>query len=98
MSDVHAVEFVQVVSHGINQSTDKFSANKDNDTTMAQGTIKTLKEDKGFGFIKRDDDTDLFFHASACNNQFEELRIGAEVTFDIGHGEKGPRAENVRQV
>lgn len=64
---------------------------------MAQGQIKKLVEDKGFGFIKRDGgDKDLFFHCSAVQGQFEDLREGQTVTFTEGHGEKGPRAENVQ--
>ena len=64
---------------------------------MAQGTIKKKVEDKGFGFIKRDGhDKDLFFHATACNDKYDELQEGQTVTFDEGRGDKGPRAENVR--
>lgn len=63
---------------------------------MAQGQIKKIVEDKGFGFIKRDGGAkDLFFHCSAVQGRFEDLREGQEVTFDEGRGDKGPRAENV---
>lgn len=63
---------------------------------MATGQIKKIIEDKGFGFIKRDGaDKDLFFHCSAVNGQFEDLREGQTVTFNEGHGDKGPRAEDV---
>lgn len=64
---------------------------------MAQGTIKKLT-DKGFGFIS-DGDTDVFFHMSALEGvQFDELHEGQEVSFEIGQGPKGPRAENVTVV
>jgi CspA family cold shock protein len=61
------------------------------------GTIKT-KTDKGFGFISRKgEDKDLFFHSNDLNGvTFDELKIGAEVTFEIAKSEKGPRAENVQ--
>jgi cold shock protein len=61
-----------------------------------KGTIKT-KTDKGFGFISRDGETkDLFFHSNNLNGvSFDELQVGAEVTFDVVDSNKGPRAENV---
>ena len=61
------------------------------------GTIKRLVSDKGFGFILAGNGTEYFFHSSACASQpFDSLREGQDVTFDIGQGPKGPRAENVR--
>ena len=63
---------------------------------MAQGTIKKLVTDKGFGFIKGENG-ELFFHRSALEGaNFEELSEGQSVSYDEGHGPKGPRAENVR--
>lgn len=62
---------------------------------MAQGTIKKLVSDKGFGFIA-DENGELFFHSSACENcHFDDLREGQKVEFTRGSGPKGPRAENV---
>ncbi|MDG2221754.1 MAG: cold shock domain-containing protein [Rubripirellula sp.] len=63
---------------------------------MEQGTIKRIT-DKGFGFIARpNDQTDLFFHSSAVNGaDFDDLREGQQVTYTLGKGPKGPRAENV---
>ena len=61
------------------------------------GTVKT-KIDKGFGFISREGETkDLFFHSTDLEGvTFEELQIGASVTFDVVDGEKGPSAKNVK--
>ena len=60
------------------------------------GTIKRLT-DKGFGFIATSDGTEYFFHQSACTGTpFDALREGQTVTFTVGQGPKGPRAENVR--
>ena len=65
---------------------------------MAQGTIKKLISNKGFGFIEGENG-ELFFHSSAVeNSSFEELREGQNVEYVVGHGPKGPRAENVRVV
>ena len=59
------------------------------------GTIKRIT-DKGFGLIVAPDGVEYFFHQSACTGKpFDSLREGDRVTFTIGQGPKGPRAENV---
>ena len=64
---------------------------------MAEGKIKKIT-DKGFGFIETDGQ-DLFFHMSAVSGvRFEELREGQAVTYEVGSGPKGPRAERVEPV
>ena len=64
--------------------------------TNNRGTIKRVT-DKGYGFISTSEGTEYFFHHSACNDiRFEDLSPGQAVTFTIGQGPKGPRAENVR--
>ncbi len=63
---------------------------------MEQGTIKRIT-DKGFGFIATANNNDMFFHSSSLNGvQFNDLREGQEVTYTVGEGPKGPRAENVQ--
>ena len=65
-------------------------------TAMAEGTIKKVT-DKGFGFISTGNGGDIFFHMSNLDGcRIEELREGQRVTFTVGQGPKGPRAENVR--
>jgi len=60
------------------------------------GTIKRIT-DKGFGFIAAPDGTEYFFHQSACTGTpFDEMREGDRVSFSVGQGPKGPRAENVK--
>ena len=60
------------------------------------GTIKRLT-DKGFGFIATGEGTEYFFHQSACQGiRFDDLREGQRVSFTVGQGPKGPRAEGVR--
>ena len=65
------------------------------------GTIKTLRADKGFGFI-RDTTTgkEVFFHSSAIYGEgIDNLREGDGVEFDVEEaGPKGPRATNVRRT
>ena len=63
--------------------------------TNNRGTIKRTT-DKGFGFIATADGTEYFFHQSACaGTPFDQLREGQTVSFTVGQGSKGPRAENV---
>lgn len=65
---------------------------------MAQGTIKKLVSDKGFGFISGENG-ELFFHHSAVEGgAFETLREGQSVEYTEGSGPKGPRAEAVKPV
>jgi CspA family cold shock protein len=61
------------------------------------GTIKT-KTDRGFGFISREGEVkDLFFHSSDLSSvTFDELQVGAAVTFDVVEDAKGLRAKNVK--
>ena len=66
---------------------------------MMTGRIRTLRVDKGFGFIKDDAGKEYFFHQSAVQGErLEDLREGDSVEFDVGDGPKGPRAENVRRT
>jgi len=66
---------------------------------MTTGKIRTLRVDKGFGFIKDDSGQDYFFHQSAVYGEgLDNLREGDSVEFEIGQGPKGLRAENVRRT
>ncbi len=68
---------------------------------MAQGAIKTIVTNKGFGFITGDDGNDIFFHRSTVENtDFDTLRVGDQVTYSVGQDDrgKGPRAEHVAPV
>ena len=66
---------------------------------MAEGTIKRLVTDRGFGFIDTGGSKDLFFHMTAVEGlDFEDLEEGQRVEYEKGEGPKGPRAESVRPV
>ncbi len=63
------------------------------------GRIKKIVREKGFGFIVPDDGSDdVFFHRSRLGPkmQFEDLREGDEVQFQVRPGEKGPQAFDLR--
>ena len=63
---------------------------------MNKGTVKFYNESKGFGFIEKDDGTDVFVHYSAIKSDgYRTLEEGARVQFDVVEGNKGPAADNV---
>ena len=64
---------------------------------MPKGTIRRLM-DRGFGFIKTEDETDLFFHRNDIEGvEFNSLNEGQEVEFERGQGRDGrPAAVKVR--
>jgi CspA family cold shock protein len=64
---------------------------------LASGTVKFFNEQKGFGFISREEGDDVFVHFSAIQGTgFKTLQEGQRVEFDIGKGKKGDEAQNVR--
>ena len=68
---------------------------KDTINETTNGTIKRIT-DKGFDFITTLEGTEYFFHQSGCTGtRFDDLREGQAVSFTVGEGPKGPRAENV---
>lgn len=62
-----------------------------------QGTIKRIVRDRGFGFIRSAEGQEIFFHRSSLQElNFDSLKEGENVDFDMERGEKGPRATAVR--
>lgn len=64
---------------------------------MSTGTVKFFNDEKGFGFIKPDDGgNDLFVHVSAVEKG--SLSTDEKVSYEIGEGQRGPCAINVKPV
>ena len=63
------------------------------------GTVKWFNDEKGYGFIAREGDRDVFVHYRAIEMEGRKtLKEGQQVKFKIGEGQKGPQAENVSPV
>lgn len=60
------------------------------------GTIKRIKAENKYGFIRGEDGLEYFFHESGLKNAtFDDLQEGQEVTFEDVDGSKGLRAEDI---
>ena len=66
---------------------------------MQEGIIARLT-DKGFGFISREgEEKDLFFHSNELVGvDYNDLREGDKVTFEVEEGPKGLNAVKVQKV
>jgi len=62
---------------------------------MPQGKVKWFNSQKGFGFIEQEDGKDLFVHKNEVTGNIDE---GDLVDFEIGQGQKGPCALQVKKA
>ena len=66
---------------------------------MATGVVKFFNNEKGFGFISREGEDDVFVHFSNIQGSgYKSLDEGQRVEFDVAPGRKGEEAQNVRVI
>jgi CspA family cold shock protein len=66
---------------------------------MEQGTVKWFNNEKGYGFIERENGKDVFVHFSAIGGDgFKSLNEGEKVEFEIVDGDRGAQAANVMKL
>jgi CspA family cold shock protein len=60
------------------------------------GVVKWFDAKKGFGFITKDDATDVFVHFTGIESEgYKTLKEGQKVEFIVGQGANGLQAEHV---
>ena len=66
---------------------------------LKTGSVKWFNDDKGFGFIARENGDDVFVHFSAINADGRKTLLeGQQVSFEVETGQKGPQANNVTVI
>jgi CspA family cold shock protein len=64
-----------------------------------QGTVKWFDPGKGFGFIRREGEKDIFVHFSAILMAgYKTLNEGQTVEFEVVAGARGLEASNVQPL
>lgn len=59
------------------------------------GTIDTFNPERGWGFIKREGQRDIWFHANDIEGGLREPVVGDRVSFDVAANKKGPKATRI---
>ncbi|MFI3251777.1 MAG: cold shock domain-containing protein [bacterium] len=66
---------------------------------MLTGKVKWFNNEKGYGFILKEDLEDIFVHYTAIMDQgFKTLEEGQEVQFELIKGDKGLQAGKVNKI
>jgi CspA family cold shock protein len=66
---------------------------------VPEGTVKWFSNEKGFGFIEREEGDDVFVHFSQIDaDGYKSLEQGQRVAFEITEGPKGLQASAVKLV
>lgn len=60
-----------------------------------EGTVKWFDKNKGYGFITRHNNKDIYFHMNSIKDKNLLLKEGQKVRFNIKQGKKGPEADTV---
>ena len=92
---------------GIMEETDKPAAKpaapaetkSETNNSMERGRIESMKYEKGFGFIRSNNNTKVFFHYTACRGvRFEDLYESDRVEFEAIETDKGLKATIVKKI
>ena len=76
-----------------------FIHNEEEQAVTEKGTVKWFNNEKGYGFITRENGPDVFVHHPAIVAEgFRTLNEGDAVTFEVVQGQKGLQARNVVRV
>jgi cold shock protein len=63
------------------------------------GRVKWFDAQKGYGFIEREGEEDVFVHFSAISMEgYKSLADGEQVEFDVVQGARGPQAAGVARL
>lgn len=66
---------------------------------MPQGQVKWFNENKGYGFIKQEDGTEVFVHYTSIDGDgFRTLAEGDDVEYEVVDTDKGLQASNVKPL
>jgi len=63
---------------------------------MPEGKVKWFSTERGYGFIEQEDGGDVFVHRNDVSGAM--LQEGDRVQFEIGEGDKGPCAKDVKTL
>ncbi len=67
-------------------------------SVLQSGKVKWFSDQKGYGFIAREEESDVFVHHSAIEmDGFRTLRQGEDVVYELKEGTKGPQAVLVKK-
>jgi len=68
-------------------------------SAMQSGKVKWFSDQKGYGFIAREEASDVFVHHTAIEMEgFRTLRQGEDVVYELKEGSKGPQAVLVKKA
>ncbi len=66
---------------------------------MEIGAVKWFSDSKGYGFISRESEQDIFVHYSSIDMSGRKtLHEGQKVEFEVADGPKGVQATQVRTL